>query len=134
MPGDFDFFFFGGFADFPPHNNHDSASRTKGKWLTGRQEAVSHICSLMRLKQKWSDPRGLWAGPELLLQQQAASVQELALFPPGQLIGAPFSRQNEGQHGSLEIQITNVEVREVTFTAGSHVNTGAAAQSFSRAE
>lgn len=54
--------------------------------------------------------------------------------PPAHLNGASFSLWTEGQHGSLEIQITNVEVREVTFTAGSHMNTGAAAQSNSRAE
>lgn len=54
--------------------------------------------------------------------------------PTAHLNGASFSLWTEGQHGSLEIQITNVEVREVTFTAGSHMNTGAAAQSISRAE
>lgn len=30
-----------------------------------------------------------------------------------------------GQHGSLEILITNVELPEMTFTAGSHMNAGA---------
>ena len=30
-----------------------------------------------------------------------------------------------GQHGSLEILITNVELLEMTFTAASHMNTAA---------
>lgn len=30
-----------------------------------------------------------------------------------------------GQHGSLEIPITNVELLEMTFTAASHMNTAA---------